>query len=74
LEAGELVYANVYNGDAAVLRDVTFFTYATPRLPRDELVAPLRAAGLQVRTVGDSRAPRVPMTATAEGYSTAMDI
>ena len=74
LEEGELAYANVYNGDEAMLRDVAFFTYATPRLPSDELVAPLRAAGLDVRTVGDCRAPRVALAATAEGYAAAMEI
>ena len=33
LEEGELSYANVYNGEPAVLRDVAFLTYATPRTP-----------------------------------------
>ncbi|MDQ8756556.1 FAD-dependent oxidoreductase [Sphingosinicella sp. LHD-64] len=74
LEEGELAYANIYNGDETVLRDVAFLTYATPRVPNDALAAPLRAAGLDVRLIGDCRAPRIPLSATAEGYRVAMDI
>jgi 2,4-dienoyl-CoA reductase-like NADH-dependent reductase (Old Yellow Enzyme family) len=74
LEDGELSYANIYNGEQAVLRDVAFLTYATPRVPNDALAAPLRAAGLDVRLIGDCRAPRIPLSATAEGYRVAMDI
>lgn len=74
LEEGELGYANVYNGEQAVLRDVAFVTYATPRVPNDALAAPLRAAGIDVRLIGDCAAPRIPLSATAEGYRVAMDI
>lgn len=74
LEEGELAYANIHNGERAMLRDVAFLTYATPRVPNDALAGPLRAAGLDVRLIGDCLAPRIPLSATAEGYRVAMDI
>jgi 2,4-dienoyl-CoA reductase-like NADH-dependent reductase (Old Yellow Enzyme family)/thioredoxin reductase len=74
LEEGEVAYANIYSGEEDVLRDVAFFTYATSRVPNDALAAPLRAAGLDVRLIGDCKAPRIPLSATAEGYRVAMDI
>lgn len=74
LEEGEVAYANIYSGAEEVLRDVAFLTYATPRVPNDNLAAPLRAAGLDVRLIGDCKAPRIPLSATAEGYRVAMDI
>lgn len=74
IEAGELAYANVYSGAVGVLRDVAFLTYATARMPDDALAAPLRAAGIAVTTIGDCKAPRIVLTATAEGYRAAMDL
>jgi dimethylglycine catabolism A len=73
-DEGEIAYANVFNGREAVVGDVALFTYATPRLPDDALRAPLEAAGLDVRLIGDCRAPRTVLAATGEGYRTAMDI
>ncbi|WP_294078344.1 FAD-dependent oxidoreductase [Sphingomonas sp.] len=74
IEAGELAYSNIFSGAVEVLTDVAFLTYATARVPDDELAAPLRAAGIEVRTVGDCKAPRIVLTATAEGYRAAMDL
>jgi hypothetical protein len=73
-EEGEVAYANVFNGREEVIRNVAMLTYATPRIPNDSLAAPLRAAGIDVRLVGDCRAPRTVLSATGEGYRTAMDI
>lgn len=74
IEAGELAYANIFNGGEEVLRDVSFLTYATARVPDDDLAAPLRARGIAARTVGDCKAPRIVLTATAEGYRAAMEL
>ena len=41
---------------------------ATPRVPNDELAAPLRALGVELHLVGDAYAPRFVVTATAEGH------
>jgi 2,4-dienoyl-CoA reductase-like NADH-dependent reductase (Old Yellow Enzyme family) len=71
-EEGEVAYANVYNGREAVIADVALFTYATARIPDDALAAALRAAGIDVRAIGDAYAPRTVLTATGEGYRAAM--
>jgi len=74
IEEGELAYANIFSGAAETLRDVSFLTYATPRLPDDALAAPLRSRGIDVQLIGDCKAPRIVLTATAEGYRAAMDL
>jgi len=48
---------------------VVFFAYATPRVPEDMLAAPLRAAGIEVRLVGDCRSPGGLLAATAGGHA-----
>jgi len=68
-DEGRLEYANVYNGDAGVISDVAFLAYSTPRVPEDTLAGPLRAAGIEVRLVGDCRSPRGLLAATAEGHA-----
>ncbi|HEX2827637.1 MAG TPA: hypothetical protein VHP37_14895 [Burkholderiales bacterium] len=60
---------NVYNGETQEIADVAFLAYASPRAPRVELVAPLRAAGLDTRRVGDCAFARGVMAATAEGHA-----
>lgn len=72
LEEAELHVANVYNGDVTVLDDVVAITYATARVPNDELREPLEAAGIEVQLVGDCYAPRTVLAATRQGYSVGM--
>ena len=67
-ENGNLEIIQVYTGAKTVLRDVVFFAYATPRAPDITLAAPLRAAGIDVRLIGDCVSPRSVMAATAEGH------
>ena len=74
LEQGEIAYANIYGGAVGVLGGVAFLTYATPRIPQDALAAPLRERGIDVMRVGDCKAPRIVLTATAEGYRAGMDL
>jgi 2,4-dienoyl-CoA reductase-like NADH-dependent reductase (Old Yellow Enzyme family) len=74
IDAGEVAFANVFSGAEGVLRDVAFLTYATPRRPDDALAAPLIAAGIELHRIGDCKAPRITLTATAEGYRAAMEI
>ncbi|WP_082826108.1 oxidoreductase [Croceicoccus estronivorus] len=74
LEEGELAYANIFSGAEGVLRDVAFLTYATPRIPDDALAAALRGRGMDIRLVGDCRAPRIALSATSEGYRAGMEI
>jgi len=74
IEQGEVAYANIFSGATDEVTDVSFLTYATARLPDDALAAPLQAAGVDVRTIGDCKAPRIVLTATAEGYHAAMNL
>jgi len=68
-DEGKLEYANVYNGDAGVIADVSFLAYSTPRVPEDTLAGPLRAAGIEVHVAGDCRSPRGLLAATSEGHA-----
>lgn len=68
-EEGALKIANIYNGDVIEISDIAAVTYATPRRPNDELLAPLLAEGLDVRVIGDCFAPRSVLAATREGHA-----
>ena len=68
-ENGNLEITQVYTGEKTVLRNVAFFAYSTPRAPDITLAAPLRAAGIEVRLIGDCLAPRNVMAATSEGHA-----
>ena len=68
----ESALANVYTGELSLVEDVALITYATPRAPDLTLLAPLRAPGLHVVTIGDCRMPRGVAAATAEGYAAAI--
>jgi len=69
LERGLVRYSNVYTGEIGEIRDVAVLSYATPRQSDVALEAPLRAAGIEVRMIGDAFAPRTVLTATAEGHA-----
>lgn len=68
-EQGMLDIEQVYTGARASISNVVFFAYATPRAPDIALAAPLRAAGLDVRLIGDCQSPRTVMAATSEGHA-----
>jgi dimethylglycine catabolism A len=67
-ENGNLDVIQVYTRERTVIRNVAFFAYSTPRAPAIALAAPLRAAGVAVRLIGDCLTPRNVMAATAEGH------
>jgi len=62
-----LQYVSIYGGALKGIENVAFFAYATPRQPNDELALPLKAAGLDVYLIGDCKAARNILAATAEG-------
>jgi dimethylglycine catabolism A len=62
-------YRHVYSGRRATLTDIALLTYATPRAPDHAIATPLREAGLPVHLVGDCRAARDNLAATADGYA-----
>ncbi|HEV7268783.1 MAG TPA: FAD-dependent oxidoreductase [Falsiroseomonas sp.] len=70
-QEGRLEYANVHTGARAHVEEVAFFAYSTPRAPEDGLLAPLRAAGIEVHPIGDAKGARAVMSATAEGAALA---
>jgi hypothetical protein len=72
LEDGAVALAGVYTGELHFVPDAALLTYSTPRVPETSLEAPLLAAGIDVRLIGDCRMPRGVMAATAEGYAAAM--
>lgn len=74
LEEGRLELVNVYNQEPLILQDVACVTHASPRLPDLQWLAPLQALGLDVRLIGDCRAPRSVMAATRDGYLSATEL
>jgi hypothetical protein len=74
LEDGVAALANVYTGELSLVEDVALISYSTPRVPDLALLAPLRALGLNVATIGDCRMPRGVAAATAEGCAAALEL
>ncbi|MCC6531059.1 MAG: NAD(P)-binding protein [Burkholderiales bacterium] len=68
-EDGVLEYRNVYTGVLGAIEDVALLAYSTPRAPVDGLAVPLRAAGIDVRLVGDCLNARGILAATADGHA-----
>ncbi|WP_170984915.1 FAD-dependent oxidoreductase [Roseomonas sp. AR75] len=66
-----LTLRHALTGAEERIAGVDLFTYATSRVPRDDLAGPLRAAGLAVRLVGDALAPRLMLSAVREGQAAA---
>ena len=71
---GRLELVNIYNGDVILIEDLALLTFATPRLPDNELAVPLRALGIDVVPVGDARAPQEMLFATASGHAEGMAV
>ena len=73
LEQGEIAVRQVYTRAVTLIRELALLTYSTPRMPRLELLEPLRHAGLRVLQIGDCRAPRTVLAATSEGHAAGLD-
>ncbi len=71
---GRVTWRNAFTGKETVVDDVALFAYSTPRKANDALAAPLRAAGFEVRLIGDARAPRTLFSAIHEGAKTANEL
>ncbi|MGI9331052.1 MAG: FAD-dependent oxidoreductase [Gammaproteobacteria bacterium] len=74
LDDGQLTVINIYNGDATVIDNLAGITFATARVPRDELRQPLEDQGIAVQTIGDCHAPRSVLAATRQGHQTGNDL
>jgi thioredoxin reductase len=68
LENGCLRVSNVYNHADRILEDIAGITFATSRIPLDELKPDIQALGIEVQTIGDCHAPRSVLAATRQGY------
>lgn len=68
-EEARIAYRNVHTGARGTIDGVVLAAYSTPRAPRDELLAPLRALGIPVEAIGDAKLPRTLLAATAEGHA-----
>lgn len=68
-EDGVLTSRHLLTGACTPIEDVALITFATPRRPNDELVAPLRERGVELHLIGDCKAPRSALAATREGHS-----
>lgn len=66
-EGRRLRLVHLLTGAEEVIEDVDLLTWSTPRQPRQELLAPLQAAGLEVHLAGDALAPRLMLSAIREG-------
>lgn len=66
---GVLTTRHLLGGPSTRIEGVALLTHATSRVPDDGLAAPLRAAGVEVRMVGDCYAPRSLLVATREGHA-----
>ncbi len=64
-----LEYVHIYGGEGGTIPDVDFLAYATPRRSNLELLAPLKAAGIEVKLVGDCKAARPTHFAVSEGHA-----
>jgi 2,4-dienoyl-CoA reductase-like NADH-dependent reductase (Old Yellow Enzyme family) len=73
-ERGALQYESVFGGSLRTIEDVSFFSYATPRVPNVRLQGALRAAGLNVHPIGDCKVARGTLDATAEGYAIGLSL
>jgi hypothetical protein len=66
-EEGQVTARNVFNGQEQVIDDVSLFTYSTSRIPNLGLAPGLRDIGVDLHIIGDAYAPRLVVTATADG-------
>jgi hypothetical protein len=53
---------------------VVLVSHATARVPDLDLLPTLRAAGVAVHRIGDSKAPRSLLMATSEGYQLGLQL
>ena len=65
---GVVQLRHVFTGQRTEIRDLALLTYATSRIPDDQLAQPLRQSGLEPHLIGDCLAPRSVLVATSEGH------
>ena len=71
---GAVHVVNCYSGKERRIDDLDMVVFVTVPTPNDELLAPLRAAGLEVHAIGDCVAPGDIENATFEGHQAARQL
>jgi 2,4-dienoyl-CoA reductase-like NADH-dependent reductase (Old Yellow Enzyme family) len=66
-EERSLRLTHLLTGAEEMIEGLDLLTWSTPRQPRQELLAPLQAAGLELHLAGDALAPRLMLSAIREG-------
>ena len=69
---GEITLLNVFSRQQMAPRRYDTLVLADPGLPRNALFAPIEAAGIPVRAIGDAYAPRDIEAAFLDGYEAAL--
>jgi 2,4-dienoyl-CoA reductase-like NADH-dependent reductase (Old Yellow Enzyme family)/thioredoxin reductase len=64
-----LQYRSVFAGPLKDIHEVSFFAYATPMQPNQELFSAFEAYQIPVHLIGDGKIARDLLSATAEGYA-----
>jgi NADPH-dependent 2,4-dienoyl-CoA reductase/sulfur reductase-like enzyme len=73
IEPGGVQLARIYDGTPLTV-PAGAVVHASPHTPADGLVGELRGRGLEVRAIGDARAPRLVEDAIGDGYRVALGL
>ena len=75
-ELGDAIvrFKNIYSGAATVLEDVVAVTFATPRIPNNELFSALSNKGVEPYLIGDAYAPGSVLAATRAGHRLGLEL
>jgi hypothetical protein len=71
---GRLRLRDVLGRSERMIEGVVLVCHATARVPDLDLLPTLRAAGVAVHRIGDSKAPRSLLMATSEGYQLGLQL
>lgn len=71
---GRLRLRDVLGRSERVIEGVVLVCHATARIPDLAMLPALRAAGIPVHRIGDSKAPRSLLMATSEGYQLGLQL
>ena len=74
LEGATARLANIYSGEERAVEDLDMVVVASGRSANDSFAAQLKAAGFDVRLIGDALAPRDIEDAVADGHRVAREL
>ena len=74
LEDAIVRFKNVYSGAETVLENIAAITFATPRIPNNELFPALSSKGAEPYLIGDAYAPGSVLAATRAGHRLGLEL